>query len=119
MELISISGGKKKDRRSIDLTLSILAVLVGRHVVHGVARGIVGRGAVGLGAGQRGEGRHGGHAGETLQALDVVHPLAAAGGLQAAGQGGDGVVALGLVGDAARVEQTHHLTGGRRRKVFQ
>lgn len=102
--------------KSIDLTLSVLAVLVGRHVVDGVARRAVGGRAVGLGAGQRGEGRHGRDAGETLQALDVVHALAAAGrhasrGLQAARQRGDGVVALRLVGDAAGVQQTHHLKG--------
>lgn len=65
--------------KSIDLTLSVLAVLVGRHVVDGVARRAVGRRAVGLGAGQRGQGRHGRDAGETLQALDVVQALAAAG----------------------------------------
>lgn len=106
--------GLLKNMKCIDLTLSVLAVLVGRHVVDGVARRAVGRRAVGLGAGQRGEGRHGRDAGETLQALDVVHALAAAGrhasrGLQAARQRRDGVVALRLVGDAARVQQTHHL----------
>lgn len=94
--------------KSIDLTLSVLAVLVGCHVVHGVARRTVGRRAVGLGAGQRGKSRHGRDAGQTLQTLDVVHALAAAGrhasgGLEGAGQRRDGVVALGLVGHAARV----------------
>lgn len=88
-------------------------------MVHGVARGAVGGGAVGLGAGQGGQGRHGGDAGETLQALDVIHALAAAGGhagggLQAARQRRDGVVALGLMRHAARVQQTHHLTGARK-----
>lgn len=102
--------------KSIDLTLSVLAVLVGRHVVDGVAWRAVGWRAVGLGAGQRGEGRHGRDAGETLQALDMVHALAAAGrhasrGLQAARQRRDGIVALWLVGDTARVQQAHHLKG--------
>lgn len=107
---------EERNRKSIDLTLSVLAVLVGRHVVDGVARRAVGRRAVRLGAGQRGQGRHGRNAGETLQAFDVVHALAAAGrhasrGLQAARQRGDGVVALRLVGDPARVQETHHLEG--------
>lgn len=44
-----------KKAKSIDLTLSVLAVLVGRHVVDGVARGAVGRRAVGLGARQGGK----------------------------------------------------------------
>jgi len=92
--------------------LSVLAVLVRRHVVHGVARRAVGGGAVGLRAGQRGQGGHGGHAAQPLQPLQVVQALAAAGGgLQAARQRGEGVVALGLVGHAARVQQAHHLTG--------
>lgn len=100
--------------KSIDLTLSVLAVLVGRHVVNSVAWRAVGWRAVGLRAGQRGEGRHGRDAGETLQALDVVHALAAAGrhtsrGLQAARQRRDSIVTLWLVGDATRVQQTHHL----------
>lgn len=88
-------------------------------MVHGVARRVVGGGAVGLGAGQRGQRRHGGNACETLQAFDVIHTLATAGGLQAAGQGGDGVVALRLMGNAARVEQAHHLTGGKEGGVNQ
>lgn len=45
----------------------------------------------------------------------MIHALATAGGLQAAGQGGDGVVALGLMGHAARVEQAHHLTQAKER----
>lgn len=110
---MGVKGGNKKVK-SIDLTLSVLAVLVGRHVVDSVARGAVGRGAVGLRAGQGGQGRHGGDAGETLQALDVIHALAAAGGharrgLQAARERGDGVVALGLMWHAAWIQQTHHL----------
>lgn len=44
-----------KKVKYIDLTLSILAVLVGRHVVHSVALRTVGGGTVGLGAGQRGQ----------------------------------------------------------------
>lgn len=100
----------------IDLTLSVLAVLVGCHVVDSVTRGAVGGGAVGLGAGQGGQSRHGGNAGETLQALDVIHALAAAGrhacrGLEAACQRGDGIVALGLMWHAAWVQQAHHLIG--------
>lgn len=107
---------ENKKVKSIDLTLSVLAVLVGRHVVHGVAWRTVGGGAVGLGAGQRGQSRHGGNTGETLQTLDVIHALAAAGrhagrGLEAARQRGDGVVALGLMGHTTRVQQTHHLIG--------
>lgn len=103
-----------KKVKSIDLTLSVLAVLVGRHVVDGIARWAVGGGAVGLRARQGGQSRHGGDAGETLQAFDVIHALAAAGrhasgGLEAARQRGDGVVALGLMWYAARVQQTHHL----------
>lgn len=102
---------KKIKGESIDLTLSILAVLVGRHVVSWRA---VGGGAVGLGAGQGGQGRHGGDAGQTLHALDVVHALAAAGGhagggLEATRQRGDGVVTLGLMWHTARVQQTHDL----------
>lgn len=86
-------------------------------MVHGVARRVVGGGAVGLGAGQRGQCRHGGNAGQSLQALDVIHTLATTGGLQAAGQGGDGVVALRLVGHATRVQQAHHLKGGKEEEV--
>lgn len=108
--------GKNKKVKCIDLTLSVLAVLVGRHVVDGVARWAVGGGAVGLGARQGGQSWHGGNAGETLQALDVIHALAAAGGhasrgLKAARQRGDGVVTLGLMWHTARVQQTHHLLG--------
>lgn len=48
----------------------------------------------------------------------MIQTLATAGGLQAAGQGGDGVVALRLMGHAARVEQTHHLTAGKEGGVY-
>lgn len=95
-------------KKTIDLTLCVLAVLVGRHVVDGVALWAVRGGAVRLRAGQRGQSRHGGYAGETLQTLDVVHALAAAGrhaggGFQATRQRGDGVVALGLMRNPAGV----------------
>lgn len=112
---------ENKKVKSIDLTLSVLAILVGRHVVHGVARRTVGGGAVRLGAGQGGQSRHGGDTGETLQTLDVIHALAAAGrhasrGLEGTRQRGDGVVALGLMGHTARIQQTHHLVGRKEKK---
>lgn len=110
----AVLKGEDKKVKFIDLTLSVLAVLVRRHVVDSVPRRAVGGGAVGLGAGQGGQSGHGGDTGETLQALDVVHALAAAGGhasrgLKAACEGGDGVVALGLMWHAAWVKKTHDL----------
>ena len=85
------------------LALAVLAVLVGGVVVHGVGWRAVGGWAVGLGAGQ---------AWQSLQTLGTV----AAGrhadpGFQASCQGGEGEVTLGLVRDAAWVQQAHDLAG--------
>lgn len=54
----------------------------------------------------------------------MIHALAAAGGhagggLEAARQRGDGVVALGLMWHAARVQQTHHLKKEREMKTTE
>lgn len=90
------------------LTLAVLAVLVaGGDGVHAVAGGAVGGGAVGLRGGQ------------AVHALDGVRALAAAGrdgvgALQAAVQGRDGEVVLGLGGDGAGVAQDAHHLGERR-----
>lgn len=110
-----------KKIKCIDLTLSVLAILVGRHMVDGVAWWAVRGGAVGLRAGQGGESRHRGNTGETLQALDMIHALTAAGshagrGLKAACQRGDGIVTLGLMWHTTRVQQAHHLKRRKKRK---
>lgn len=90
------------------LTLAVLAVLVaGGDGVHAVAGGAVGGGAVGLRGGQ------------AVHALDGVRALATAGrdgvgALQAAVQGRDGEVVLGLGGDGAGVAQDAHHLGERR-----
>lgn len=99
---------KCDSKRRVELTLSILAVLVARRDrVHAVAGGAVGGGTVGLGGGQ------------TIHTLDGVGALTAAGrdgvgAFQAAVQGGNGEVMLGLGGHGAGVAQdTHHLRGER------
>ena len=87
-------------------------------MVHAVAWRAVGGRAVGLGVGQRGQCGQARHAGQALQAFAVLQALGAAGaqapgGLQAPRPRGASVVALGLVGDLARVQQAHLLGGGR------
>ncbi len=93
-------------KRTEALTLAVLTVLVARSDrVYAVAGGAVRRVAVGLGGGQ------------AVSGLDRLRALAAAGwdgvgGLQAAVQGGDGELMLGLRGHSARVaEDAHHLVG--------
>ena len=83
---LHIQSQSDKNVYRVDLTLSILAILVGGHVVHAV--GPVGGRAVGLGA-WRG---------------DRPATQAAVGGGR-----GEGVFALGLEGCAAGVQETHHL----------
>lgn len=93
------------------LALTVLAILVGRMVVHGVGRGGVRGRAVRLGVGQ------GRHAGETRQDFQTLGSVTAGGhataGLQTAGQWGEGEVGLGLMRDSAGVQQAHYLGGGR------
>lgn len=92
------------------LTLPVLAVLVAGHGVHAVAGGAVGGGTVGL------RGR------EALHGLDGVAALAAAGrdgvgAVQAAVQGRDREIGLGLRRDPAGVAQdAHHLQRQRRHR---
>lgn len=89
------------------LALTVLAILVGRMVVHGICRGGVGRWAVRLGVGQ------GRHAGETRQDLQTLGSMTVGGhcaaGLQATGQWGKGKVSLGLMWDSTGVQQAHYL----------
>lgn len=97
----------KRLRGEAYLALTVLPVLVGRVVVHGVGWGGVGRRAVRLGVGQ------GGHAGQTRQSLQPLGAVTAgrhaAAGLQAPSQRGEGEVTLGLMGHAGWVQQAHHL----------
>ncbi len=93
-------------KRREALTLAVLTVLVAcSDRVYAVAGGAVRRVAVGLGGGQ------------AVRGLDRLRALAAAGwdgvgGLQAAVQGGDGELMLGLRGNGTRVaEDAHHLVG--------
>lgn len=97
------------------LALTVLAILVGRMVVHGICWGGVGGGAVRLGA------RQGGHAGEARQDLQTLGSVTAGGHsatrLQPAGQWGKGKVSLGLMWDSAGVQQAHYLRGGEERVI--
>ena len=89
------------------LALTVLAILVGRMVVHGICRGGVGRWAVRLGVGQ------GRHAGETRQDLQTLGSMTVGGhsaaGLQATSEWGKSKVSLGLVWDSTGVQQAHYL----------
>lgn len=99
------------------LALTVLAILVGRMVVHGICRGGVGRWAVRLGVGQ------GRHAGETRQDLQTLGSMTVGGhsaaGLQATGQWGEGKVSLGLMRDSTGVQKAHYLRGGMEESVIK
>lgn len=107
---------KKVNYSASYLALTVLAILVGRMVVHGICRGGVGGWAVRLGA------RQGGHAGEARQDLQTLGSVTAGGHpatrLQPAGQWGKGKVSLGLMWDSTGIQQAHYLRregeGGRR-----
>lgn len=99
------------------LALTVLAILVGRMVVHGICWGGVGRWAVRLRV------RQGGHAGETRQDLQTLGSVTAGGHsstrLQPAGQWGKGKVSLGLMWHSAGVQQAHYLWGSDEERVIR